>query len=105
MTVNRLGSTAGTVTVDYATLDGSARAGTNYTAESRTLTFDDGQASETITIPIQDDGIARPDTSFQIVLSNPNGTSLGSVTDAVVTIADAEAAGVLQLQHGRREHA
>ena len=95
VTINRSGSTAGTVTVDYATVDGSALAGNNYTAESGTLTFDAGQASQTVTIPIQDDGIATPDLSFQIVLDNPSGTSLGSVTDAVVTIADAESAGVL----------
>ena len=44
VTVNRVGSTAGTATVDYTTEDGSALAGTNYTAESGTLTFDDGQA-------------------------------------------------------------
>ena len=95
VTVNRVGSTAGTATVDYTTEDGSALAGTNYTAESGTLTFAAGQDSQTITIPIQDDGIATPDLSFQIVLENPTGTSLGSVTDAVVTIADAESAGVL----------
>ncbi len=95
VTVNRVGSTAGTLTVDYATVDGSALAGTNYTAESGPLTFAAGQQSQTITIPIQDDGVATPDLSFQIVLSNPTGASLGSVTDAVVTIADAESAGVL----------
>ena len=98
--VNRLGSTTGTATVDYTTVDGSAQAGTNYTTESGTLTFTDGQASQTVTIPIQDDGIATPDTTFQIVLSNATGAGLGSMTNAVVTIADAESAGVLSFSTG-----
>ena len=91
--VTRTGSTAGAVTVDYATSDGSATAGTNYTSQSGTLTFNDGEASQTLTIPIQDDGLPDGDENFQIVLSNPAGVSLGSVPEAVVTIADDDGAG------------
>ena len=98
--INRLGSTTGTVTVDYTTVDGSALAGTNYTAESGTLTFTNGQTNQTVTIPIQNDGMATPDTTFQIVLSNPTGISLGNMTNAVVTIAGAESAGVLSFSTG-----
>src|SRR5207302_1808254 len=88
LVVTRTGSTAGTVTVDYATADGSATAGVDYTAQSGTLTFNDGEVSKTLTIPIQDDGIPDNDKSFQIMLSNPAGVSLGSVPEAVVTITD-----------------
>ena len=91
--VSRTGSTAGTVTVAYATSDGSATAGTDYTAQSGTLTFNDGEVSKTITIPIQDDNIANGDRSFHIALANPAGATLGSVAQAQVTIADDDGAG------------
>ena len=40
------------MTVDYATSDGTAHAGTDYTATAGTLTFGAGETSQTITIPI-----------------------------------------------------
>jgi CSLREA domain-containing protein len=94
--VTRTGSTDGTATVDYTTSDGSARAGVNYTAESGTLRFADGETSQTITIPIADDALANGDKDFQLLLSNANGASLGSLTEADVTIADSDAAGQIQ---------
>jgi CSLREA domain-containing protein len=94
--VTRGGSTAGTITVDYATRDGSATAGADYTATSGTLTFNDGEASKTLTIPIQEDGITEGDEHFGIFLTNPAGASLGSLSEAAVTIADNDAAGQVQ---------
>ena len=91
--VSRVGSTAGTAMVDYSTVDGSAKAGTDYTSESGTLTFNDGEASKTLTIPIQDNAVAAPDTSFGIILSNAAGVSLGSTAATSVTIADDDSAG------------
>ena len=47
-----------TVTVDYATSDGTATAGADYTATSGTLTFEPGRYAEleqTIAVPIMDD--------------------------------------------------
>ncbi len=54
LTVDRTGGSDGAVAVDYATSDGTAVAGTNYTATSGTLDFTDGQTSETITVPLAD---------------------------------------------------
>jgi parallel beta-helix repeat protein len=96
ITVTRTGDTSGTATVDYATSDGSAVAGSNYTAASGTLTFQDGEASEIVTIPIEDDGLADGDMSFQVLLSDPSGASLGAVSNADVTIADSDTAGTIQ---------
>ncbi len=98
--VTRTGSTAGAVTVDYATADGSAKAGTDYTAQSGTLTFADGEVSQTLTIPIQAATLAQVDENFSIVLTNPAGVSLGSVPEAVVTIADDDAAGQIAFSSG-----
>src|SRR5207249_4537518 len=94
--VTRNGSSVGTVTVDYATSDGSAVAGVNYTAASGTLVFNDGEASKTVTIPIEDDGIADGNKTFQIALRNPSLAGLGSVRSATVTIADDNTAGQIQ---------
>ena len=46
----------GVVTVDYATVDGTAVAGEDYTATSGTLTFAAGERGKTVTVPILDDG-------------------------------------------------
>ncbi|HEV3339551.1 MAG TPA: MBG domain-containing protein, partial [Pirellulales bacterium] len=94
--VTRSGDTSGTTTVAYATTGGSATAGVNYTAESGTLTFAAGITSQTITIPVQNDGQADSNKDFQIVLSNPGGSSLGAVSTADVTIADSDTAGQIE---------
>ena len=48
-----------TQTVDYATSDGSATAGSDYTATSGTLTFTTGQTSKTIPVDLIDDALER----------------------------------------------
>jgi hypothetical protein len=95
--VTRIGSTAGTATVAYATSDGSAMAGTNYTSTAGTLTFNDGDSSETLTIPIQENGLADGNKTFQVVLSDPTGGELGSLHSARVTILDGDRAGQIAL--------
>ena len=44
-----------TVTVNYATLDGTAESGDDYTAMSGTLSFSAGTTSKTVSVPISDD--------------------------------------------------
>jgi hypothetical protein len=98
--VTRIGSIASTVTVDYATSDGTAVSGRDYAGTSGTLTFNDGETSKTLTIPIQDDAFAEGDESFRIALTNPSGVSLGSLSEAVITIADDDVAGQVQFSSG-----
>jgi hypothetical protein len=89
ITVTRTGGSAGAISVDYATSDGSATAGIDYTAMSGTLHFADGQTSQTITIPIIDDMLAEGDETFNVFLTNPSGgAKLGSIGTATVTIVD-----------------
>jgi hypothetical protein len=94
--VTRSGDTSGTANVDYATGGGTATAGVNYTAQSGTLTFAAGVTSQTIAVPIQDDGLPDGDKDFQIRLSNPSGATLGAAIAADVTIADSNSAGEIQ---------
>jgi parallel beta-helix repeat protein len=85
----RLGGSAGTVSVDWATHDGTAKSPGDYTAASGTLTFADGETSKNITIPVINDSTFEATESFTVTLSNPTGgATLGSQTTATVTIND-----------------
>ena len=59
---------SGTVTVDYATADASARAGQDYTAVSGTLTFASGERAKTVSVPILDDAIDEGRETFRLKL-------------------------------------
>ena len=61
-----------TVTVDYATADGSATAGSDYQAASGTLTFAPGETSKTITVLVNGDRLAEPNETFVVNLSSPD---------------------------------
>jgi hypothetical protein len=87
--VLRSGGSSGRVTVDYATSDGSARAGTNYTPVSGTLSWADGDISQqSFDVPVLDDGVQDGTHTVNLTLSNPTGgATLGSST-AVLSITD-----------------
>ena len=78
---------AETVTVDYATADGTAEAGADYTASSGTLTFAAGETSKTVSVPVLDDAVDEGEETFTLRLSNAQG---GWITDgeAVGTITN-----------------
>src|SRR5207302_5853467 len=58
--VTRTGGSTGTVTVRFATSNGTARAGVNYTTVSGTLSFGPGVISQVFNVPIIDDNHADP---------------------------------------------
>ena len=82
-----------TVTVHYATKDNTAVAGTDYTAESGTLTFGPGQTVQDITVPILDRAGAAPTRNFTVTLSSPLNATLVQKT-ATVTIGASGATAV-----------
>jgi subtilisin family serine protease len=95
--VTRSGGTASGVTVNYSTGDGTAAAGSDYTATSGTLTFAVGQTSKSFTIPIVKDTLDESDETVNLTLSNPGGgATLGVQDTAVLTIIDNDTAGVIQ---------
>ena len=90
--VSREGGAAGAVTVAYATTDGTALAGSDYTAVSGVLSFSDGATSKSISVPILNDSVIESNETFSILLSSPTGGAvLGSNTVLVVTITDDDA--------------
>ncbi|MGN6368145.1 MAG: choice-of-anchor R domain-containing protein [Phycisphaerae bacterium] len=81
------------VSVDYATADGTALAGTDYTAANGTLTFAPGETSKTISVTIT--GItASSDESLSLNLSNATnasitaGTANGTITYGGIDLSD-----------------
>ncbi len=87
VTVQRTNGSDGQVTVDLATADGGAKAGVDYISVYQTLTFSDGQASQSIAVTILDNSAAQTSQTFSIALTNPTGgSSLGSPANGTVTI-------------------
>ena len=90
-------ASAETVTVDYATADGTgsnaATEGSDYTETSGTLTFLAGETAKTVSVPVLDDGHDEGEETFLLTLSNPTGgnawlkdaTAVGTIenTDAM----------------------
>src|SRR4029077_15811493 len=99
ITVTRTGGSDGPVSVDYATSNGTATAGSDYTPASGTLNFAAGETSKTFTIPILDDAAIETDETVNLTLSSPGGgATLGSQAPATLTITSDDVAqpGVLQ---------
>ena len=86
VTLSRAGTA--TVTVDYATSDGSspngATAGADYTAASGTLTFAPGETAKTISVPVIDDSHDEVQEIFTLTLSNASGDNAW-LSDATAT--------------------
>ena len=79
VTVQRSGGAASGVTVQFATGNGTATAGQDYTATTGTLTFGAGETTKTFTVPILADQIDEPNETFTVTLSNvTGGAALGT---------------------------
>jgi Calx-beta domain-containing protein/fibronectin type III domain protein len=74
-----------TVSVPYSTHDGSAVAGTDYTATSGTLTFPAGETAQNITVPIVNRSGAAKARSFSVTLGTPVNAKVADGT-GIVTI-------------------
>ena len=80
-------ASSGAVSVDYATADGTATAGEDYTATSGTLTFAAGETAKTVSVPLLDDAVDEGKETFVLRLSNPRGAYLrGMHREATGTI-------------------
>jgi hypothetical protein len=88
ITASRADGSSGDVTVHYNTANGTASAGTNYTASSGTLSWKDGDdTNKTFVVPIANSNPFAGSKIFTIELSTPSGTAtLGTPTTATVTI-------------------
>ena len=77
------------VTVDYATSDGTAQAGEDYTATSGTLTFAAGVVEQSVNVPVLDDATDEVEETFTLTLSNASGAVIGD-GEATGTIVNSD---------------
>ena len=80
---------AHSVTVDYATADGTATAGEDYTTTAGTLTFAAGERVKTVSVPILDDGHDEGHETFSLRLTNVAGAREGDL-EATGTIENTD---------------
>ena len=74
------------MTVAYATADGSATAGSDYTARQGELTFAPGETAKTVSVPVLDDAHDEGEETLTLRLSAASGA----------VIADGEATGTIE---------
>jgi hypothetical protein len=101
ITMTRTGGSLGTVGVSFATSNGTATAGSDYTATSGTLSWTNGESgAKTFNVAVQGDTTVEPDETVNLTLSSPTGgAALGTPTNATLTIVLDDAApanGTLQ---------
>ncbi|MYC58705.1 MAG: hypothetical protein F4X09_00710, partial [Gammaproteobacteria bacterium] len=89
LTVSKTGTTLLDATVSYATKDGTAIGGSDFTAiASTSLAFAALDTSKDITVTISDDGGDEPEEAFTVELSNPSDAKLGAASSHSITITD-----------------
>ena len=96
--INRTNGSDGTVSVTLATANGSAVAGSDYTATTTAVTLADGEATKSVTLPIVPDSVDEAAETFTVTLSNPTGSAaLGATIQSLVTIHDDDPAPSLSI--------
>ncbi len=81
-----------TVTVNYQTQDGTAKAPGDYTATSGNLQFDPGETSKEIRVEVKNDNVVENNETFTLVLSNAvnadiaDPVGVGTIIDTTNTI-------------------
>ncbi|HEX8216225.1 MAG TPA: Calx-beta domain-containing protein, partial [Allosphingosinicella sp.] len=101
-TVNLSFAPTAPVTIDYATSNGTATAGSDYLAVSGQLAFAAGEASKTISVPIVGDTVPEGNETLTVTLSNASGATIGDGT-AAGTITNDDGPGYFPLATGNFE--
>ena len=97
-TVTLSGVSSQTVTVNYATANGTATAGSDYTSTSGTLTFSAGDTSKTVNIPILADTVDEENETFTFTLSSSLNAAISTSSGiATMTITDDDAAPTISI--------
>lgn len=99
ITVKRNGG-IGTLTVQFSTLDKTAKAGEDYVATSGTLTFLEGETTKTINVTVLNNAAVEVDESFMVVLKNPDQPDVvANPGVAVITLQDNSTTPALSINH------
>lgn len=87
-TVTRSGNTAIAASASYATVNGTAIAGSDYVATSGVVAFAAGQTTATISVATTDDAVFESTEAMTVVLSNPAVNTSIVTSTGTGTIAD-----------------
>jgi hypothetical protein len=96
-TITRTGSLSGSLAVNWTTADDTAIAGTDYVAASGTLTFADGQATQTVQVTTLNNTTPKPNEDFKLIVTPAGGTAvmgLATILTDNTTIAVGKATAV-----------
>lgn len=99
-TINRIGSTAGPLSVDWNTADGTAQAGRDYVAASGTVVFADGQSQQTVDVTVYGDGTPTANETLNLILSPPPGVTASSGQGTIVNVDTAASIGNVPVIEG-----
>jgi hypothetical protein len=85
-TVSLSAAASGPVTVAYATANGTATSGSDYTAQAGTLTFAAGETSKVVRVAVTGDTAVESNETLSLTLSAPNGATVarGTATGTIV---------------------
>ncbi len=86
-TVKLSAASTQTITVNFATANGTAIAGSDYTSKSGTLTFTPGQTSKTVSVAIKGDTLNEDNETFKVILSNAINAAIAD-NEGIATITD-----------------
>jgi hypothetical protein len=88
--LQRTAGYAGAVSIQYATRDGTATAGSDYVAGSGTLNWPAGDTTErSFSVAVNADSVSEGDETFSVQLSNPGGNAaIEGVDSFQVTLAN-----------------
>ncbi len=92
-TVTKAGTTSSSFSVNYATSNGTATAGSDYTSTSGTLTFLANESSKTVSVPTTDDASVESAETLTLTLSGATGGATISDATGAGTINDNDSSG------------
>ncbi|MFM8380313.1 MAG: S8 family serine peptidase [Planctomycetia bacterium] len=87
-TVTLAAAVSSTVTVNYATANGTAAAGSDFTAASGTLTFAPGETSKTVAVAVAGDTAFESNETFSLTLSGASSNARIATASATGTIVN-----------------
>ena len=87
-TLSLSAASATPVTVAYTTTDGTAKAGSDYTASNGTINFPAGVTTQQVSVAVIGDATVETDETFSLKLSAPQGATLALATAAVAIVND-----------------
>jgi len=98
VSVRRVSGSAGSALLNYATVAGTAVAGTDFIGQTGAIVWEDGDmADKIISIPVVNDRLIEADESFSIQITSSGGAALGGLLETTVSISSDDSAGTLSL--------